>query len=161
MTSAEMPCGNDRPALADLLVDGAPARVAEVRAHRHARHVLDARGDDEVEVARLDRRRAVERRLQRGAALAVDRRRADRLGPAGDEDRAAPDVERLLADLGHAAHLHVLDLAGVEVDAADEAVQHLRGELVGADLCERAVPPPDRRADGIDDICSARHARKA
>ena len=36
---------------------------------------------------------------------------------------------------------------GIEVEPADEAVQHLRGELVGADAREGAVPPPDRRPD--------------
>ena len=142
---------HDRPALADLLVDRAPAEVAEVRPHRHARHVLDARRDDDVEVAGLDRRRAVERGLQRRSALAVDRRGADRLRPAGDEHRLPADVQRLLADLGHAAHLHVLDLAGLDVEPVDEAVQDLRRELVGADLGERAAAPPDRGANRIDD----------
>ena len=124
---------HDGPALADLLVDRAPAGLAEVRAHRNARHVLDAGGDDEIEVAGLHGRGAVERRLQRRAALPVDRRRAHRLRPARDENRAAPDVQRLLADLRHAAHLHVLDLSGIDVHAADQAVQHLRRQLVGSD----------------------------
>ena len=114
--------------------------------------MLDTGSDHEVEVARLHRRGGVERRLERGAALAVDGRRAHGLRPAGHENGPAADVQGLLAHLCHAAHLHVLDLAGVDVDAADEAVQDLRRELVRADLGERAVPPPDRRADGVDDI---------
>ena len=99
----------------------------------------------------LHRRGGVERRLHRRAALTVDGRAADRLGPARDEQRHAPDVQRLLADLADAAHLDVLDLPGVEVEAADEAVQRLRGELLGADACKGAVSPPDRGANGIDD----------
>ncbi len=56
----------------------------------------------------------------------------------------APDVQSLLADLGHATHLHVLDITGVEIDATDESVQDLRRELIRTDLGERAVPSPDR-----------------
>ena len=37
-------------------------------------------------------------------------------------------------------------------------VQHLRGELVRADVGERAVPPPDRRANGVDDVRGAGHS---
>ena len=143
---------HDGPALADLLVDRTPAGIAEVRAHGNAGHVLDAGSDDEVEVAGLDCRGAVEGGLERGAALPVHGRGAHGLGPAGDENCAPPDVQRLLADLGHAAHLHVLDLARVDIDAPDEAVQDLRRELVRADLGQRAVPPPDRRANGVDDV---------
>ena len=45
----------------------------------------------------------------------------DRLRPAGDQRRHPADVPALLADLGHAAHLDVLDLARIEVDAARRA----------------------------------------
>ena len=65
-------------------------------------------------------------------------------GQPGDEQRHARDVQRLLADLADAAHLDVLDLPGVEVEPADEAVQRLRGELLGANARKGAVPPPDR-----------------
>ena len=69
----------------------------------------------------------------------------------GDERRDPPDVERLLADLRHAAHLHVLDLGRIEVVALDEGVHDLPGKLVGAERGECAVPPADRRADSVDD----------
>ncbi len=98
--------------------------------------MLDAGRDDEVEVTCLDRGGAVERRLQRGAALTIHGRRAHGLRPAGDEYRSPPDVQGLLSDLRDAAHLHVLDLTRVEVDSTDQAVQDLRGELVGADVGE-------------------------
>src|SRR5262249_13554654 len=138
---------------ADLLVDSPPARIAEVRLHRDARHVLDAGRDDEVELARPDGRRSIERGLQRRAALTVDRRRAHRLRPARDEDDAATDVESLLADLRHAPHLHVFDGARVELRAPDEAVQNLCRELVSPDVRKRAVPAPDRRPNRIDYVC--------
>ena len=125
--------------------------VTAVRPHRHARHHLDARRDDHVELARPDRRGRVEVRLHRGAALAVDGRAAHGVGPAGDERGHPRDVPALLADLRHAAHLHVLDLGGVEVVPGEEAVHHLRDELVATDRAERAVPLPDRAADGVDD----------
>ena len=51
--------------------------------------------------------------------------------PATSGDHPA-DVPALLADLGDAAHLHVLDLPGIEVVPRDEAVQHLCRELVAA-----------------------------
>jgi hypothetical protein len=140
------PLRHDLPALEELL-----RQVAAVRAHRDARHHLDARRDDDVELLGPDGGRGVEVRLHRGAALAVDGRAAHRLRPAGDEGRHAADVPALLADLRDAAHLDVLDLGRVEVVALDEAVQDLGGELVAADLRERAVPLADRAADGVDD----------
>ena len=152
MTSAEIPCGTIGQRSPIFSLTAPQPDVAEVRAHRHAGHVLDACRDDDVEVARLYRGCRIERRLQRGAALPVDGGCTDGLGPARDEDGAPPDVQRLLADLRDAAHLHVLDLARIEVDAADESVQNLCGELVGANLGKRSVPPPDRGADGVDDV---------
>ena len=122
----------------DSLRDDLPAfvqlvrQVAAVRPHRDARHHLDPGRDDDVELPGPDRRGRVEVRLHRRAALAVDGGPADGLGPAGDHRRHPPDVPALLADLRHAAHLHVLDLGRVEVVAGDEAVQHLRRELVAA-----------------------------
>jgi hypothetical protein len=93
--------------------------------------VLDAGRDHEVEVTRPDRRGGVERRLERRPALPVDRRGAHRLRPPGDEHCTPTHVQRLLADLRDAAHLHVLDLTGIDVDSCDEPVQDLRRELVG------------------------------
>ena len=140
------PLRDDLPALEQLVRE-----VAAVRAHRHARHHLDAGRDDDVELAGPDRGGRIEVRLHRGAALAVDGRPTDRLGPAGDHRRHPADVPALLADLRHAAHLHVLDLGRIEVVAGDEAVQHLSRELVAARPRKGAVPPPDRAANGVDD----------
>ena len=115
------PLRHDLPALGRALSD----EIAAVRAHRDARHHLDARRDDDVELAGPDRRGGVEVRLHRRAALAVDGRPADGLRPAGDQRRHAADVPALLADLRDAAHLDVLDLGRIEIVARDEAVQHL------------------------------------
>ena len=130
--------------------------IASARPHRHARHRLDPGRDDEVELARGNRRRGVEVALHRGAALAVDSRPAHRLRPACDERRHPADVPPLLADLRDAAHLHILDLGRVEVVPRNEAVQHLAGELVGANLGERPVSLADRGANRVDDQ-RARH----
>ena len=146
IASAEMPCGTICQRSVSLL-----GEVAAVRAHRDARHHLDARRDDDVELAGPDRGRRVEVRLHRGAALPVDGRPADGFRPARGHRRHPGDVPALLADLGDAAHLHVLDLRRIEVVARDEAVQHLRREIVAADPRKRAVPLPDRTADGVDD----------
>ena len=108
------PLRHDLPALEQLV-----GEVAAVRAHRHAGHHLDAGRDDDVELARPDRGGRVEVRLHRRAALAVDGRAADRLRPAGDQRDHPADVPALLADLRHAAHLHVLDLRRVEVVPRD------------------------------------------
>ena len=41
--------------------------------------------------------------------------------------------------------------AGIDAGAAEQAVHDLRRQLVAADVRERAVPPADRAADGVDD----------
>ena len=114
--------------------------------------------DDEVELARPDRGRRVEVRLHRRAALAVDGRPGHRLRPAGDHRHHPADVPALLADLGHAAELDVLDLARIDILAREQAVQHLSGELVAADRGQRPVLLADRRPNRVDDQCvDARH----
>ncbi len=144
ISSAEMPWFTIGQRAAIFVVQTREAVDAEVRAHRDARHRLDARGNDDVEVAGLDRGCRVERGLHRRTTLAVDRRRGDGLRPPRDECGDAAHVERLLADLGDATHLDVLDLGGVDADPADEAVEHVRGEVVGPNGGERTVPAADR-----------------
>ena len=147
------PLIDDRPPGRDLLVQPGKALDTEVRPHRHARHRLDARRDDDVEMAGLDRGGGVEGRLHRRAALPIDGRRRDGLGPSGDERGDPRDVEGLLADLRHAPHLDVLDLGRIEPDPADEAVQRIGREIVRANAGERSVAAADRRSDGVDDEC--------
>src|SRR5207302_3499 len=83
----------------------------------NARHHLDTRRDDEVELARRNSRGGVEVRLHRRAALPVDRRRGDADGPACGQYRHASDVPALLADLRDAPHLNVVDRGWVDVTA--------------------------------------------
>jgi hypothetical protein len=146
ISSAEIPCGTISQRSSSFV-----GEVAAARAHRHARHRLDSGRDDEVELARPDRGRCVEVALHRRAALPVDGRAGHRVRPARDQRRHPADVPALLADLRDAAHLHVLDLRRIEPVPLHERVQHLSGELVRAERGERAVPPADRRADGVDD----------
>ena len=81
----------------------------------------------------------------------IGRRNGSLAATRGDERSHAADVPALLSDLGHAAHLNVLDLGRIEVVPRHEPVEHLTGELVPPNRRESAVPPPDGRADGIDD----------
>jgi hypothetical protein len=140
------PLRDDLPAVEQLV-----GEIAAPGAHRDARHHLDTGRDDELELAGPHRGGGAEVRLHRGAALAVDRRPGDRLRPARDERDHAPEVPALLADLGDAAELDVLDLTRVEIVAGDQSVQHLGGELVAADRRQRAVLLADRRAHCVDD----------
>src|SRR5581483_9277092 len=74
-----------------------------VRAERDARHHLEAAREHHVLDSGADHRGRERGRLLGGAALAVDRRRGDLQRKALREPRDARDVERLLADLRHAA----------------------------------------------------------
>ena len=63
ITSADMPSGTigQRSPIFSLRL---PSRRRRIRAHGHAGHVLEACGDRDVQMTRLDRRGRVERRLQ-------------------------------------------------------------------------------------------------
>jgi len=85
-----------------------------------------------------------------GAALAVDGGGGHRLGPAGGEDGVAADIERLLGDLHHAAHDHVVDEGWVERVARLQRFQGLGGQVHGVPVTELPVSLPTCGADGID-----------
>ncbi len=68
-------------------------------------------------------------RLLTGAALAIDRRARDVLGPLGGEHRVARDVRALLADLHHTPHDHVVDDTGVDTGPIDERSERFGGEV--------------------------------
>ena len=121
------------------------------RAHRRAGHDLDAGGDDDVVRAGDDALRGEVHRLLAGAALAIDGGGGHRFGPAGGEDGVAADVERLLTDLHHATHDHVVDEFGVEVVALLEGLEHLGGEGGGMPVLELSVALAAGGADGVDD----------
>ena len=93
-------------------------------------------------------------RLHRGAAEAVDggagHRERQRAGQHSDEAR---DVEPLLALGKRAADDEVLHVVGVESGAFDHTSHDLGGEVVGAELHERALAREGERraAVGGDD----------
>ena len=102
---------------------GVAQAVAEARLGDQVRplvHVLHAAGDDDLGIAGANLGRGEHDRLQAGAAHAVDRRGAGRVGEAALERRLA---RRRLADTGleHLAHEHVVD--GVVGDARSTAAR--------------------------------------
>jgi len=127
------------------------AAGSERRAHRHPGHALDAGGDHDVVRPRDDALGGEVRGLLGGAALTVDGGADRRFREPGGEGGVAAHVDCLVPHLHDAAHDHVLDQLRVEAGALDQSVQRERGEINGVDVLERAVPPPLRGADGVDD----------
>ncbi len=103
--------------------------VGQRRAHRGARHRLDAAGDDDVVVPGDHTGGGEVHRLLARPALAVDGHAGDALGPAGGSTAVRRDVERLLAGLHDAAPDDVVDDARVDARALDQAVEYLGGQL--------------------------------
>ena len=89
--------------------------------------------------------------LLRRAALGVDGGGGGAEREAGAEPRGAADVERLLADLAHAAADDLADLGGVDAGALDEPRLHGAEQVGGVHGGQAAVAAPDGRADGFDD----------
>ncbi len=72
-------------------------------------------------------------------------------GHPAAEDGASTDVERLLTDLGDAAHDDVVDQSGVEVVATRDGLQCLRGQVDGVPVLQFSVALPPWGAHGIHD----------
>ena len=119
------------------------------------RHVLDARGDDDVVRAGHHALRREVGRLLRRAALAVDGGADHRLGEPGGERRVATHVDGLVADLHDTAHDHVFDQRRVEVVAGDERPQRVRREVDGVHVLELPLRFPSgvRTASTITAFC--------
>ena len=92
------------------------------------------------------------RGLQAGAAEAVHGLPRDLDGQAGQERGHAGDVPVVLARLIGAAEDHIVDPVGRKGGAVEQAADRRRGEVVGADLGERAAGAADRGADGVEDV---------
>ena len=108
--------------------------------------------DDDVEVPGLDRGGGVERGLHRRAALAVDGRRgAPSRASRRRAPRSRPTLRRLLADLRHAPHLHVLDLRGIEADRATRPLSTSAARSSARTVASVPLRRPIGRADGVDD----------
>ncbi len=134
-------------------------RVAIVDANRlgclvEAADELDPGGDVGVALTGLDRVCGMADRVERGGAVARDRRPGDRLGQLlGEQRDDAGDVEALQA-LGHAAAaVDVLDQLGRDVGVAlEQLVDDERCRLLGTKLGERSLErTSDRAAGGVDD----------
>ena len=95
--------------------------------------------------------------LLRAAALAVDRHGRDGLGEAGGEDGVAGDVHALLADLVEAAHDHVVEPGPGRSPRARRRGQHLGEQVRRVPPGQHPLAPPDRGADGLDDVRVAAH----
>ena len=114
---------------------------------------LDAGGDIDVALARLDRVERHPRRLERGGAEAVDRRSRHAVRELREQRRAAGEVHPLLLLREAAADDHVDDVLRLELRHLRHRLADREGEqVVGALVDQRALAgAPDRGADGADD----------
>ena len=94
---------------------------AAVGAHRHARHRLDAAGEDEVLPAGGDLLRGDVDGLEARGAEAVELDAGDGVGQAGLDRGGLGDVGALVADRRDAAEHDVVDAVRVELLVADRA----------------------------------------
>jgi hypothetical protein len=112
------------------------------RTERNAAHHLDAAGDDDILLTRHHRLHREVERLLAGTACAVDRGPGDALRPAGGEDRVAPDVAGLIADLRHASPDHVVDNLGTDTGAFQQFVEDDGGQVGGVHPGQPTVALP-------------------
>src|SRR5207237_7465486 len=110
--------------------DGAFAWAERIRAHRHPRHALDPRADDDILRPREHALGGEVHGLLAGAAEAVDGRARHLDGKAGDEDRGAPDIHALLAGLAYATDDHVIDLGRIETSTLDDFGKRQRQQII-------------------------------
>ena len=71
--------------------------------------------------------------------------------PAASQDSRAM-LPACAADRVDAADDHVVDGAGVDVDAVEQAAPRGRAEVDGVDAGQRSVALADRGAHGVDDV---------
>ena len=117
-----------------------------------ARHRFDAARDGEVHFAAADGARGVADRIEPGGAQPVDSDAGDFVGQAGQQQRHAGDIAVVLAGLIGAAENDFVEPRPVGLGVAgNQRLDRNRGEIVGADLGERAAVAADRCARGIAD----------
>src|SRR5207248_1310697 len=85
--------------------------------------------------------------LEAGGAEAVDGDAAHFDGKASEEDGHAGHVAVVLASLVSAAEDDVLDAGGIDAGAGDKLFDDEGGEVVGADVFERASVAAHGRAE--------------
>ncbi len=127
-------------------------RARDAGPHRHAAHMLDARGDHHVLRARHHRLRGEVDRLLRAAALAVDAHRGHRWRQRRRQHAIAPDVQRLLARLADAAHDDVVDRRGIHAGALGHRRKRRAAQVVGMPSRQPPVAAPAGGAHRRDDI---------
>ena len=103
-------------------------------AHGHAGHGFHTSAEEGLASAKHDLSGGEVHRGHGGAAEAVDRGAAEGLGEAGAEAGDAGDVHALLGLWVGATHDHVLQLAGVEIELVDQALQYLGRQVIGAQI---------------------------
>ena len=89
-------------------------------------------------------------RLLTRTALTIDRRTRHGLGPTSRQHRVTSHVRRLLADLHHATHHHVIDETRIEIVALLQGLERLGSQIDRMPLLQFPVALPERGADGID-----------
>src|SRR3546814_10130476 len=116
---------------------------------RGAAHAFRPAGDDEVGIAAADRPRRHGNSVHAGAAEAIERDAARRVGKAGEQPGHAGEVAIVLAGLVGAAEDDVVAVGPVHTRlAVDQRLDRDGGEIVGADMAERTALAADRGAGG-------------
>ena len=128
---------------------------ATVAAHGHARHGLDAAGDDEVVPARCDLLGREVGGFEAGGAEAVDLGARHGVRQSCHEGGGTRDDRTLLADGGNHTEDHVVDVGGIHVREADlEFVDEADDEVDGLHAVQRALTLlATRRTNGLVDVC--------
>ena len=149
-----------QPALGLVGGRGEPELLADDhrRRDRDLAHVLHAAGHDQIGGAGHDRLCAKGNGLLAGTALPVDGDTGHLFGIAGGQPRQPGDVAGLRSDGVDAAGDHVVDRAGVDVDAVEQAAPRRRSEVDGMHAGQRPVALADRGAHSVDDVRLRRHS---
>ena len=154
--SAPMPCGTKRRVVVGLRVHRPGAAVG---AHRHARHRLDAAGEDEVLPAGGDLLGGDVDGLQARGAEAVELDARDGVRQAGLDRGGLGDVRALVADRRHAAEHDVVDPVRIKAAVAASSLVHQPDhEVDRLGRVQRAVALalPARGADRVEYECFSR-----
>jgi hypothetical protein len=83
--------------------------------------------------------------------LTIDSGRRRREWESGRQPCVAPDVQTLLAGLGHAPEYDIIDRLGFDACALDDLFQHERAEDDRVEVLELAIATTDRCPHGLDD----------
>ena len=129
--------------------------LARLRHHvRRASHVLDAPSDIEVSLAEHDRPRRIRHRAHSRRAQTIHRFAWDRNRKAGEQQRHSGDVAIVITGLVGVSENDVANATRVERRMSPHQLRdHVRGEIVGADLAQSSTNTSDGGSNAVDDIC--------